>query len=92
MAGTQSFGLHYAYNEEFNLVGYSDSDWVGCNDDRKSTSGSIFKLGESIITWESKKQKSVVLSSTEVEYVAATNSACQAIWLKRLLNDLGISP
>ena len=65
-----------------------DSDWVGSLDDRKSTSGYIFCLGSNVIAWNSKKQKTVALSSAEAEYIAATDAACEAIWLRRLLSDL----
>ena len=65
-----------------------DSDWVGSLDDRKSTSGYIFCLGSNVIAWSSKKQKTVALSSAEAEYIAATDAACEAIWLRRLLSDL----
>ncbi|KAK2980732.1 hypothetical protein RJ640_011712 [Escallonia rubra] len=70
------------------LVGFSDSDWAGCLDDRRSTSGSIFNLGSGTITWTSKRQATVALSSSEAEYIAATSSACQAVWLRKLLADL----
>lgn len=69
------------------LIGYSDSDWAGSLDDRKSTSAYVFTLGSGVISWSSKKQSTVALSSTEVEYVSLTSAACQAIWLRRLLAD-----
>ncbi|KAL0402497.1 UNVERIFIED_CONTAM: Retrovirus-related Pol polyprotein from transposon TNT 1-94 [Sesamum latifolium] len=70
------------------LVGYTDSDWAGSIDDRKSTSGYIFCLGKNVISWSSRKQKSVALSSAEAEYIAATNAACEAVWLRRILKDM----
>ncbi|KAJ8499382.1 hypothetical protein OPV22_009934 [Ensete ventricosum] len=63
-------------------------DWAGDLDDRKSTSGNIFSLGSGAISWSSKKQATTALSTSEAEYVAATSAACQAIWLRRLLEDL----
>lgn len=57
-------------------------------DDRKSTSGYVFQLGTKAISWSSKKQATVALSSTEAEYVAATSAACEAVWLRRILDDL----
>jgi len=69
-------------------VGYSDSDWGGDVDDRKSTTVFVFYLGSSAFTWSSKKQQIVTLSTCEAEYVAATSSVCHAIWLRKLLKEL----
>ncbi|KAK2976159.1 hypothetical protein RJ640_001087 [Escallonia rubra] len=88
IAGTRDFGLWYSQVSNFRLVGFSDSDWAGCLDDRRSTSGSIFNLGSGAITWTSKRQATIALSSSEAEYIAATSSACQAVWLRKLLADL----
>lgn len=55
--------------------------------DRKSTSGYVYSLGSGVISWSSKKQEVVALSSSEAEYVAATSAACQAVWLRRILAD-----
>ena len=57
--------------DDLQLIGYVDADWAGDKTDRKSTSGYLFKLGEGVISWLSKKQGSVALSSTEAEYIAA---------------------
>lgn len=73
---------------ETRLTGYSDSDLAGDVDDRKSTSGSVFLLGTSLVTWGSQKQRVVALSSCEAEYIASANAACQGIWLSRLLGGL----
>jgi hypothetical protein len=70
------------------LVGYSDSDLAGDIDTRKSTSGTLFFLGNCLISWQSIKQRVVALSSCEAEYVAATTAATQAIWLAQLLSEL----
>ncbi|KAG6408832.1 hypothetical protein SASPL_131857 [Salvia splendens] len=67
----------------------SDSDWAGDTDDRKSTSGYVFYMGDTAFTWMSKKQPIVTLSTCEAEYVAATFSVCHAIWLRSLLSELG---
>ena len=61
---------------------------AGDVDDRKGTTGMIFYLGPNPISWNSQKQKVVVLSSCEAEYIAASTAACQAVWLRRLLADL----
>ncbi|KAI9178204.1 hypothetical protein LWI28_023811 [Acer negundo] len=70
------------------LCGYSDSDWAGSVDDLKSTTGYIFNLDSGAIAWNSKKQPSTALSSLEVEYMATTSAACQAVWLRRILEDI----
>jgi hypothetical protein len=72
----------------FDLIEYTDSDFVGSNDDRKSTCGYVFSLGSRIVAWASKKQTIVTLSSTEAEYVATTTAACQVVWMRRILNEL----
>ncbi|KAL0388718.1 UNVERIFIED_CONTAM: Retrovirus-related Pol polyprotein from transposon RE2 [Sesamum radiatum] len=71
------------------LVGYTDSDWAGSVDDMKSTSGYTFSLGSGIFSWASKKQATVAQSSTEAEYIAAAATSNQAIWLRRILEDIG---
>ena len=67
-----NFGLWYVKSENFTLIAYSDADWVGCMDDRKSTSGGAFYLGQNLVSWHSKKQESVALSTIESEFIAAT--------------------
>ena len=69
-------------------MGYTDSDWAGSIDDHKSTSGYLFCLGTKPISWSSKKQKTVALSSAEAEYIATIDVACEAIWLRRILSDM----
>ena len=88
--GTINFGLYYSISEDYRLVGYSDSDWGGDVDDRKSTSGFVFFIGETAFTWMSKKQPIVTLSTCEAEYVAATSCVCHAIWLRNLLKELNL--
>jgi hypothetical protein len=90
IAGTVNYGCTYRKQgtTESNLTGFSDSDLAGDVDDRKSTSGSVFMLGSSLVTWASQKQRVVALSSCEAEYIASANAACQGIWLSRLLGEL----
>jgi len=73
--GTKSYGLLYDAEENNKLIGFTDSDWAGSIDDRKSTSGYVFLLGSRVISWSSKKQGIVALSSAEPEYIATTNAA-----------------
>ncbi|KAH9304326.1 hypothetical protein KI387_008730, partial [Taxus chinensis] len=88
--GTVDFGLEYQKNTQFFLQGYTDSNYVGSVNDRKSTSGYVFHLGSGPISWISKKKIVVALSSTEAEYRAARGAVCEAIWLRRILADIGI--
>jgi len=69
LKGTTEVGLWYPSEVTLNLVGYSDSDFAGCKLDRKSTSGTCHLLGSSLISWHSKKQACVALSTAEVEYI-----------------------
>ena len=69
------------------MLGYSDSDFAGDVEDRKCTTGVVYFLGNSLVTWASQKQKIVALSSCEAEYVAAA-AACQGVWLSRLTADI----
>ena len=88
VSGTLDNGIFYSYSNNFRLVGYTDSDWVGDAETQKSTSGYAFFLGSGSFSWSSKKQQVVALSSAEAEYMAATSTACQAVWLRRMLNEL----
>ncbi|KAG6399857.1 hypothetical protein SASPL_141342 [Salvia splendens] len=88
LQGTKRMGIKYVKEIDLKLIGYTDSDWGGSLDDRKSTSGYLFSLGTNIVSWSSKKQKTVALSSAEAEYIAASDATCEGIWLRRLLEDL----
>lgn len=86
--GTKDFGLKYEKEVNSNLIGYSDSDWAGSIDDRKSTSGYIVCLGTKAISWCSRKQSTVALSTAEAEYISSSSAACEAVWLRRILANL----
>ena len=86
--GTLNFGLFYDYGKDAKLVGYSDSDWGGDEEETKSTTGYVFYLGSTAFSWTSKKQAVVALSSCEAEYVALSSTVCEAIWLRNLLESL----
>lgn len=79
--GTVDDGIFYTVSNDFQLVGYTDSDWGGDIGERKSTSGYVFSFRNGIFSWSSKKQQVVALSSTEAEYIAAAYCASQAVWL-----------
>jgi hypothetical protein len=88
LKGTIDLGLWYPRKDSFTLKAYSNVDWVGSVDDRKSTSGGAFFLGESLVAWIRNKHSSISLSSTEVEYIAATQSCTQVEWMKQTLRDI----
>lgn len=87
--GTVGFGIQYRHGGDEKLIGYVDSDYAGDEDDRRSTSGYTFLFGDGAVSWSSKKQPIVTLSTTKVEYVAAASGACQAVWLRNVLMDIG---
>jgi hypothetical protein len=73
----------------FDLIGYSDTDYVGCKIDRKSTLLTCQFLGRSLVSWASKKQNSVALSTAEAEYVDAGHFCAQLLWMRQTLRDYG---
>ena len=79
VSGTLNFGLWYTQSNDNNLSGYTNSDFAGSLDDRKSTLGHAFHLGTNLISWASKKKRIVSISSAEAEYVVATSASCQAM-------------
>ncbi|GAV59136.1 hypothetical protein CFOL_v3_02667 [Cephalotus follicularis] len=90
LAYTPLLGLFYSNDSLLNLHAFFDTDYGGCKLDRKSTSGTCQFLGNSLVSWFSKKQNSVALSTTEAKYVAASSCCAQALWLKQQLCDFGI--
>ena len=91
LKGTPSLGLWYARESDFGLCGYSDADFAGCKIDRKSTSGSCQFLGGRLVSWFSKKQKSISTSTAEAEYIAAGSCCAQIMWMRNQLLDYGLS-
>ena len=83
--GTQDYDLTFSHQSALHIVGFADSDWAGCRETRKSTEGYAFLLGGGAISWRSKKQSVVALSSCEAEYVSCTSAAKEAIWLSNIL-------
>ena len=88
---TPNFGIWYPKGSSFDLVGYSDSDYAGDKIDRKSTSGTCQFLGRSLVSWSSKKQNSVSLSTAEAEYIAAGSCCAQLLWMTQTLKDYGMN-
>jgi hypothetical protein len=90
LKGIEEFGLWYPKGKDLSLIAYIDAYWVGCIDDRRSTSGAAFYLGECLVSWLRKKQSSVSLSTVEVEYIAATTCCTQVLWMKQNLTDIQV--
>ncbi|PHT77951.1 hypothetical protein T459_16003 [Capsicum annuum] len=88
IAGTLNFDIWYSSTNNFILCGYTDSDYEISLDDKQSVLANVFTLDSVVVTWSSKKQATITLSTSEDEYIAATSAACQAIWLRRVLGDL----
>ncbi|XP_016544803.1 uncharacterized mitochondrial protein AtMg00810-like [Capsicum annuum] len=70
------------------LCGFTDSDYAGSLDDRQSILAHVLTLGLGVVTWSSKKQATTTSSTSEIEYIASTLAACQAIWLRKMLAEL----
>lgn len=91
LKGTLNLGLKFVSSKTrtINLQGYADADWAGDKISRKSTSGFVFQIGDSTVTWSSRRQSIVALSSAEAEYVSLSDASQEAVWLQRLLDELG---
>ena len=92
LVGTINHGILFSRSSSSECIGYSDADWGGDLDDRKSTSGFIYQIGEGPVSWSSRKQNSVALSTSEAEYVALASAAQEAIWLRQLMSELTKTP
>ena len=73
-------------------MGYSDAHWSGDIDNRKSTSGYLFQIGGTAVSWRSKKQVCVALSTAEAEYMALASAVQEAVWMRQLTSDLKNGP
>lgn len=89
LKGTINFGIEFTNACNVELTGHSDSDWDGNIDDRKSTTGYLLNIRSGAISWSNKKHATISLSSIEVEYKVLCSATCQAIWLKRIFEDVG---
>ncbi|GJW90201.1 hypothetical protein Tco_0167754 [Tanacetum coccineum] len=90
LRGTVNRGLWYPKDSSIALTAYADVDHVGCQDTRRSTSGCMQLLGDRLVRWSSKRQKSVVISSTEAEYIAMSGCCAQILWMRSQLTDYGL--
>ena len=88
VSGTKYLGIMYSTSENFKLIGYTDSDNGGSTDDKKITSRYTFNFVTGVVSWASKKQPIVTMSSVEAEYLVATSVGCQCISMPRILKDM----
>ena len=87
---TLSIGLNFSKSSSTLVSAFSDSDWAGCLDDRRSTGGFDVFFGPNLISWCSRKQATVSRSSTEAEYKALANATAEIIWVQSMLKELGV--
>eukprot|EP00253_Pinus_taeda_P033833 PITA_33833 len=91
LQGTQNYGLWYPRGKDLTLHAYTDAEWAGRMDDRKSTSGGAFFMGSRLVSWFSKKQSSISLSTAEAEYVSVASCCTQLLWMMQTLQDFQIT-
>lgn len=89
LQGTLDFGIIYTDLFDIRLIGFSDSDWAGNVDNRRSITSYAFNIGFGVIAWSNKRQNIVSLSSVEAKYQAMCAATCEGVWLKRLLHRVG---
>ncbi|XP_058111131.1 uncharacterized protein LOC131254143 [Magnolia sinica] len=92
LKGSPGKGLLYSRHGHLSIFAFSDADWAGAKDDRKSTTGYCSFVGSNLVTWKSKKQPVVARSSAEAEYRAMAHTTYELLWLKKFLTELGFSP
>ena len=88
LKGTINFGIYYDGDHDYRLCGYTYANWFGSIPDKKSTSCGCYCLGSTMISWFSRKEYNVSLSTAEAEYIAAYFASCEAIWLQKLMSGL----
>ena len=89
LKGTKSLQICYDGSTNAGLISYSDSDWGKNKDDRHSTLGQVFTLANGVISWASQRQKTVVLSVGESEYMELAATGCQCAWLRSFSAEIG---
>ena len=92
LRGTSNFGIIFKGDESRTCKAYSDADWAGDKEDRKSTSGYLFQIAGGPVSWRGKKQDTVALSTAEAEYVALSSATQECVWMRRLNSELGNPP
>lgn len=91
LKGTSSTGIYFEKNYHLDLLAYTDADWAGDRDDRKSTSGYFTLMGGNLVTWRSKKQKVVALSSAKAKFRGIAKGITEILWIRKLMNELGFA-
>ena len=92
LRGTRNYGLVYSKDGSKDILGYLDADWAGDVNDRKSTSGYLYLISGAAVSWRSKKQTCVTLSTAEAEYMALASAAQEAMLMRQLMADLKNRP
>jgi hypothetical protein len=92
LKGAPGRGIKFEKHGHLNVEGYTDADWAGSKIDRRSTAGYFTFVGGNLVTWRSKKQNVVTLSSAEAEFRGMVKGICELMWLKTLLTELGYGP
>ncbi|GKF37179.1 hypothetical protein Tco_0113937 [Tanacetum coccineum] len=90
LRGTIKWDLWYPKDTTMALTAYADADHAGCQDTRRSTSGSAQFFGDKLVSWSSKKQKSTAISTTEAEYIAMSGCCAQILWMRSQLTDIAL--
>jgi histone deacetylase 1/2 len=91
LRGTISLGLRLSKSSSTVVSAFSDADWAGCPDDRRSTGGFSVYVGSNLVSWNARKQATVSRSSTEAEYKSLANATTEVMWVQTLLDELGVS-
>jgi len=87
---TTHYGVTFKAGGNLDLIGYVDSNFAGCRESRRSTEGNIFIVAGGPVSWESKRQETVALSTVKAEYMAFTRATSQAIWLSKFFDEVGL--
>ena len=92
LKGTTGHGVLFSKSDNLDIHGYTDADWAGNPNDRRSTVGYFIFVGGNLVTWRSKKQKVVALSSAEAEFCGIKSGLTEIMWLRRLMKELSLAP
>jgi len=87
---TIDYGLTYSRDGDLSPIAFVDADYGGCRDTRRSTSGYVFSMAGGAVTWSSKRQATVALSTVEAEYVAMSRCAQQMVWMQSWMDEVAI--